>query len=89
MDLTPRRAERKRLATLRLQAFCLPSDEAWHKTSGERVEKGRRQRYVNKQLNEWKRDECKNGAGGIMNQIARQLTESDIEQVSAYLLGQP
>lgn len=50
---------------------------------------GQHQRYVTKQLNEWKRDERKNSQGGIMNQIARQLTESDIEQLSAYLVGQP
>lgn len=50
---------------------------------------GQHQRYVTKQLNEWKRDERKNSQGGIMNQIARQLTESDIEQLSSYLVGQP
>lgn len=50
---------------------------------------GQHQRYVTKQLYEWKRDERKNSQGGIMNQIARQLTESDIEQLSAYLVGQP
>lgn len=50
---------------------------------------GQHQRYVTKQLNEWKLDARKNSLGGIMNEIARKLTESDIEQLSAYLVGQP
>lgn len=50
---------------------------------------GQHQRYVTTQLNAWKHAERKNSQGGIMNQIAGKLTELDIEQLSAYLVGQP
>lgn len=48
---------------------------------------GQHQRYLAKQLTEWRLAERKNSLGGIMNEIAKKLTDSDIEQLSSYLSG--
>ena len=48
---------------------------------------GQHQRYIAKQLSEWRVGERKNSQGGVMNSIARQLSDQDIEQLAAYLTG--
>lgn len=50
---------------------------------------GQHQRYLAKQLAEWKRDERMNSVGHVMNEIARKLTDSDIDHLSAHLAGMP
>ena len=48
---------------------------------------GQHQRYLAKQLTEWRLVERKNSLGGVMNEIAKKLTDADIEQLSSYLAG--
>jgi cytochrome c553 len=48
---------------------------------------GQYRRYVTKQLTEWRAGERKNSQGGIMNVIARQLSDNDIDQLAAYVAG--
>lgn len=50
---------------------------------------GQHQRYLAKQLTEWKRDERRNSVGHVMNEIARKLTDSDIEHLAAHLASMP
>jgi cytochrome c553 len=48
---------------------------------------GQHRRYVTKQLTEWRAGERKNSLGGVMNAIARQLSDNDIDQLAAYVAG--
>lgn len=48
---------------------------------------GQHQRYVTKQLTEWRSGERKNSQGGVMNVIARQLSDKDIDQLAAHVAG--
>jgi cytochrome c553 len=48
---------------------------------------GQHRRYVTKQLTEWRAGERKNSQGGIMNVIARQLSDNDIDQLAGYVAG--
>jgi cytochrome c553 len=48
---------------------------------------GQHRRYVTKQLTEWRAGERKNSLGGVMNAIARQLSDNDIDQLAIYVAG--
>jgi len=48
---------------------------------------GQYRRYVTKQLTEWRAGERKNSQGGVMNVIARQLSDNDIDQLAIYVAG--
>lgn len=46
---------------------------------------GQEWRYLEKQLLDWRSGERRNSAAGVMNQIARQLTDADIVALASYL----
>ena len=43
--------------------------------------------YLERQLQDWRRGERHNSTGGVMNQIARQLTDTEIQALTDYIAG--
>jgi cytochrome c553 len=49
---------------------------------------GQRQLYLTSQLNLWKVADRENSPGGVMNEVAKKLTDAEIEQLALFLAGQ-
>jgi cytochrome c553 len=49
---------------------------------------GQRQLYLTSQLHLWKVGERENSPGGVMNEVARKLSDAEIEQLARFLAGQ-
>jgi cytochrome c553 len=49
---------------------------------------GQRQLYLTSQLHLWKVGDRENSPGGVMNEVARKLTDGEIEQLARFLASQ-
>jgi cytochrome c553 len=49
---------------------------------------GQRQLYLTSQLHLWKVGDRENGPGGVMNEVAKKLTDGEIEQLARFLASQ-
>jgi cytochrome c553 len=48
---------------------------------------GQHRRYLQKQLGDWKAGERTNSPGGVMNQIAKPLSDAEIDALANYISG--
>lgn len=48
---------------------------------------GQHERYLNKQLKDWRSGERRNDPGNVMNDIARKLSEPELDALARYLAG--
>lgn len=48
---------------------------------------GQHRRYLHKQLVEWRAGERRNSPGGVMNGVAKALSDAEIEALSEYISG--
>lgn len=55
--------------------------------AGAPIISGQHQRYLNKQLTDWRSAERRNSPGSVMNAIARLLSDQEIEALAEYISG--
>jgi cytochrome c553 len=48
---------------------------------------GQRKSYLRAQLQHWRNGERSNSPGGVMNKVAKNLTDAEIEALTDYLSG--